>query len=139
MKYLHCLNCFRNRKYRLSWHRIANIEVCLLRHSLPVSLMLECFWFAVCSRILRGFMMLTLGLKRHDQNSTYCCLVFLCCSCISSDNCAPLKIKQPKNGYYVNVNKGCRPLRRIFGPKRDENGEWRRLHNEKLHSFLPFT
>ena len=21
-------------------------------------------------------------------------------------------------------------LRRIFGPKRDENGEWRRLHNE---------
>jgi hypothetical protein len=20
----------------------------------------------------------------------------------------------------------------IFGPKRDENGEWRRLHNEKL-------
>ena len=25
------------------------------------------------------------------------------------------------------------PLRRIFGPKRDENGEWRRLHNEVLH------
>ena len=23
---------------------------------------------------------------------------------------------------------------RIFGPKRDENGEWRRLHNEELHS-----
>ena len=22
---------------------------------------------------------------------------------------------------------------RIFGAKRDENGEWRRLHNEKLH------
>ena len=22
---------------------------------------------------------------------------------------------------------------RIFGPKRDENGEWRRLHNEELH------
>ena len=22
-------------------------------------------------------------------------------------------------------------LRRIFGPKRDENGEWRRLHNEE--------
>ena len=22
-----------------------------------------------------------------------------------------------------------------FGPKRDENGEWRRLHNEELHSF----
>ena len=25
--------------------------------------------------------------------------------------------------------------RRIFGPKRDEIGEWRRLHNEELHSF----
>jgi hypothetical protein len=22
----------------------------------------------------------------------------------------------------------------MFGPKRDENGEWRRLHNEELHS-----
>ena len=27
-----------------------------------------------------------------------------------------------------------RILRRIFGPKRDENGEWRRLHKEELHS-----
>ena len=27
-------------------------------------------------------------------------------------------------------------LRRIFGPKRDENGKWRRLHNEQLHSLL---
>ena len=26
-------------------------------------------------------------------------------------------------------------LRRVFGPKRDENGEWRRLHNEALHSL----
>ena len=26
-----------------------------------------------------------------------------------------------------------RILRRIFGPERDENGEWRRLHNEELH------
>ena len=25
--------------------------------------------------------------------------------------------------------------RRIFGPNRDANGEWRRLHNEELHSF----
>ena len=23
----------------------------------------------------------------------------------------------------------------IFGPKRDDNGEWRRLHNEELHSW----
>ena len=28
-----------------------------------------------------------------------------------------------------------RILRRIFGFKRDENGEWRRLHNEELHSL----
>ena len=27
-----------------------------------------------------------------------------------------------------------RILRRIFGPKRDANGEWRRLHNEEFHS-----
>ena len=26
-------------------------------------------------------------------------------------------------------------LRRIFGPKRGENGEWRILHSEKLHSL----
>ena len=26
-------------------------------------------------------------------------------------------------------------LRRIFGPKRDENGEWRRFHNEELPSL----
>ena len=28
-----------------------------------------------------------------------------------------------------------RILRQIFGPKRDENREWRRLHNEELHSL----
>ena len=28
-----------------------------------------------------------------------------------------------------------RILRRIFGPKSDKNGEWRRLHNEELHSL----
>ena len=26
-------------------------------------------------------------------------------------------------------------LGQIFGPKRDENGEWRRLHKEELHSL----
>ena len=26
-------------------------------------------------------------------------------------------------------------LMRIFGPKRDENGEWRRVHNEQLYSL----
>ena len=28
-----------------------------------------------------------------------------------------------------------RMLRQIFGPKEDANGEWRRLHNEELHSL----
>jgi len=28
-----------------------------------------------------------------------------------------------------------RILRRVFEPKRDENGEWRTLHNEELHSL----
>ena len=28
-----------------------------------------------------------------------------------------------------------RILRRIFGPNRDENGEWRTLNNEELHSL----
>ena len=28
-----------------------------------------------------------------------------------------------------------RILRRIFGPKRNENGEWRRLHNEEHHGL----
>jgi hypothetical protein len=29
-----------------------------------------------------------------------------------------------------------RVLRRIFGPKRDEvTGDWRKLHNEKLHNL----
>ena len=28
-----------------------------------------------------------------------------------------------------------RILMRIFGPKRDENGEWKRLHNDDLQSL----
>ena len=28
-----------------------------------------------------------------------------------------------------------RILRRIFGRKRDSNGEWRKFHNEELHSM----
>ena len=30
---------------------------------------------------------------------------------------------------------GNRIMRRIFGSKKDNNGEWRRLHNEELHSL----
>jgi hypothetical protein len=28
-----------------------------------------------------------------------------------------------------------RVLRRIFGPKREDDGSWRRLHNDELHSL----
>jgi hypothetical protein len=30
---------------------------------------------------------------------------------------------------------GNRVLRKIFGPKREEDGSWRRLHNDELHSL----
>jgi hypothetical protein len=40
------------------------------------------------------------------------------------------------------LREGCRQrvfenriLRRIFGPKRDENVQWRRLHNDELHGL----
>jgi hypothetical protein len=26
-------------------------------------------------------------------------------------------------------------LRRLFGPKREEDGSWRKLHNDELHSM----
>jgi hypothetical protein len=29
-----------------------------------------------------------------------------------------------------------RVLRRIFGPKREEDGPWRKLHNDELHSCI---
>ena len=32
-----------------------------------------------------------------------------------------------------------RILRRIFGPKWDENGKWRELHNEELHCTVYLT
>jgi hypothetical protein len=33
-----------------------------------------------------------------------------------------------------------RVLRRIFGPKREEMvGDWRRLHNDKLHNFYAYS
>ena len=36
---------------------------------------------------------------------------------------------------YIHINIYYCAKRRIFGPKRDENGEWRRLHYEELHSL----
>jgi hypothetical protein len=36
-----------------------------------------------------------------------------------------------EHGLRVSEN---RVLRRIFGPKREEDGSWRKLHNDELHS-----
>ena len=33
------------------------------------------------------------------------------------------------------MGKGIKDVRRIFGPKRYANGDWRRLHNEELQSL----
>ena len=44
------------------------------------------------------------------------------------------KVSYIKGGTQVRVFEN-RILRQIFGPKRDENGEWRRLHNEEINSF----
>jgi hypothetical protein len=30
-----------------------------------------------------------------------------------------------------------RVLRKIFGPKREDDGSWRKLHNDELHSLYP--
>ena len=45
-----------------------------------------------------------------------------------------LLIKGRREEYRLRVFEN-RILRQIFGPKRDEKGEWRRLHNEELHSL----
>jgi hypothetical protein len=39
-----------------------------------------------------------------------------------------------KEGHRLRVFEN-RVLRRIFGPKRGEDGSWRKLHNDELHSL----
>jgi hypothetical protein len=40
-----------------------------------------------------------------------------------------------ENPYIWNTDRGFlrTALRRIFGPKREEDGSWRKLHNDELH------
>ena len=84
------------------------------------------------------------------RNSCYCLVQTYLSSRLLSKN---LKIKIYKTIILPVVLYGCeawsltlreecslrvfenRITRRIFGSKRDENGEWRRLHNEELHSL----
>jgi hypothetical protein len=39
------------------------------------------------------------------------------------------------NTYFLILVNESRILWRIFGPKKNENGEWRRFHNDELHSL----
>ena len=51
-------------------------------------------------------------------------------------DCAGNVVRQVQNCWAHDIREfENRILRRIFGPKRDENWEWRRLHNEELHSL----
>ena len=43
-------------------------------------------------------------------------------------------VSYSKGGMLLRVFEN-RIIRRIFGPKRYENEEWRRLHNEEFHSL----
>ena len=46
-----------------------------------------------------------------------------------------IKINRLIGVSYIKGGKQAKGIRRIFGPKRDENGKLRRLHNEELHSL----
>jgi hypothetical protein len=39
---------------------------------------------------------------------------------------------EEKHGFFEN-----RVLRRIFGPIKEEDGSWRKLHNDELHGLYP--
>jgi hypothetical protein len=39
-----------------------------------------------------------------------------------------------REGHRVRVSEN-RVLRKIFGPKREEDGSWRKLHNDELHGL----
>ena len=45
------------------------------------------------------------------------------------------RMEEGRSAFKILTGKSTGIYRRIFGPKRDENGEWRKLHNEKLHSL----
>jgi hypothetical protein len=44
--------------------------------------------------------------------------------------CLPVSYQKTRLRVFEN-----RVLRRIFGPKREEDGSWRKLHNDELHSL----
>jgi hypothetical protein len=86
----------------------------------------------------------------NSGNVCYYSVQILLSSCLAAKN---LKIKIYKTVILPVVLYGCkiwslifgeehrlrvfenRVLRRIFGPKREEDGSWRKLHNDELHSL----
>jgi hypothetical protein len=88
--------------------------------------------------------------RLNSGNACYYSVQNLSSSCLISKN---LKIKIYKTVLLPVVLYGCetwsltlreehrlrvfenRELRRIFGPKREEDGSWRKLHNDELHSL----
>ena len=76
--------------------------------------------------------LVSVRLRNSDLiRSTFYILLVNCSSCaIWMWNRSPTLREESRLRVFEN-----RILRRIFGPKRDENGEWRRSHNEKLHSL----
>ena len=48
---------------------------------------------------------------------------------------SPIMNNSLKHGIISLIGKNTRILRRILGPKGDENGDWTRLHNGELHSL----
>jgi hypothetical protein len=88
--------------------------------------------------------------RLNSGNASYYSVQNLLFSCLISKN---LKIKIYKTVILPVVLHGCktwsltlgeehrlrgfesRVLRKIFGPKREEDGSWRKLHNDELHSL----
>ena len=54
--------------------------------------------------------------------------------CLQSCYMASEMVSYSKGGSRLSLFEN-RIMRKIFGPERDENGEWKRLHNEELHSL----
>jgi hypothetical protein len=88
--------------------------------------------------------------RLNSGNACYYSVQNLLSSCLTSEN---LKMKIYKTVILPVVLYGCetwsltlreehrlrvfenRVLRKIFGPKREEDGSWRKLHNDELHDL----
>jgi hypothetical protein len=45
------------------------------------------------------------------------------------------KLRKTQKHFLDSISAGNRVLRKIFGPKREEDGSWRKLRNDELHSL----